>query len=486
MSSSGRWHASASLPESTGDAMPVGAGPAEGTSAVVIGGGIAGLLAAERLVGSGVTVTLLEASNRLGGIVRTDHMDGSLLEGGPDGLLASRPATDALIERLGLGRERIEPSAGGSSVLWGGRLHPIPPLTVLGVPSSLAAMARSSLFGARDVARMALDLALPAHASSADVSVGELVRRRLGAAAVERLVGPLVGGINGGDVDRLSVAAAAPQLAAWLRADRSLIRGARRTVRSGRPPSPFVSLRGGMGRLVEALVARLAAAELCTGEAAIGLRRTADGWRVTTDRRELSAALVVLATPPPAAATLLGAALASAGTGASSAAASLRRIAVRPAAIVHLAFSGTTPAFGGHGFVVAGRERRPITAATVASAKWPGRAPPGIVLIRAYAATDLAGPGGPADDELTRLVVSDVRELLGIRAEPTFSSVHRIPDAQSIREVGHLERVQAARSDLASAGPVAIVGGAFDGPGIPAIAEAVDREVARLLGIAVA
>ncbi|MBA2255377.1 MAG: protoporphyrinogen oxidase [Chloroflexi bacterium] len=447
---------------------------APGRAAVVGGGGIAGLLAADQLTECGFAVTLLEASDRLGGIVRTDHADGLLLEQGPDSIHLANPAGQALIRRLGLTDRTVPNRPGGASIFWKGRLHPIPAGTVLGIPTSLRAIARSSLFRRAHALSMALDFVARPGPSDEDVSVGHLVRRRLGTAAADRLVGPLLGGISGQDIDDLSAAAAFPQLLAFEREHGSLIRGARATAarRSGEPP--FLSLRDGMGGLVDALVERLGSAELATGEAVVAIERTASGWRVVTAKRSIDADLVVLAVPP----TLAGDLVRDVSP---DGAAALAGIPMRPAALVHLAsIEAGAKHDVGHGFVVAASERRSITAVTVASAKWPDRAPGGTLLLRATVTGKLARSGAVTDDQLTRLVTQDVRSILGLGAEPTFTDVHRIADAQAIRQVGHLERVAAARSELARAGSIALVGGAYDGPGIPSIFEGVEREVERL------
>lgn len=443
--------------------------------AIVVGGGIAGLLAADQLEERGFAVTVLEASERLGGIVRTDRVDRLVLEQGPDSLYFANPAAGRLIERLGLEDQAIESRPGGASILWKGRLHAIPTGTVLAVPTSLRSIARSSLFRRGHALSMALDLVARPGPPDTDITVGYLVRRRLGKAAAERLVGPLLGGISGQDIDELSASAAFPQLLAFEREHGSLIRGARAAAarRSGEPS--FLSLRGGMGGLVDALAERLSDTELATGEAAVAIEQAASGWTIDTPKRSLDTDIMVLAIPPTLAADLVR-------PRTQEAAEALDGIAMRPATLVHLAFADAAPAADpGHGFVVAAREQRVITAATVASTKWPDRAHAGTLLVRASVIGELAPLGTVSDERLIRLVTDDLREILGLRADPSYAAVHRIADAQAIRQPGHLGRVAAARDHLAGVGLIALVGGAYDGPGIPSIFEGVEREVGRLI-----
>jgi oxygen-dependent protoporphyrinogen oxidase len=410
--------------------------------AVVVGGGVAGLLAAERLLDAGFAVTLLEATTRLGGLLRTEYRDGCLLEHGPDSIVTSKPAGMRLLERLRLLDRTLASGPGGASIAWRDRLHPIPTGTVLGVPTSLRAIARSSLFGRGHALSMALDLVAPSRPLDGDVSVGHLVRRRLGSAAVDRLVGPLLGGISGGDIDELSAAAAFPQLVAWERDHGSLIRGARATAAQRTGASPFLSLHGGMGQLVDALVRRLERAEIALGEPVQRITRgQRTAHRVETTERTLDADVVVLAVVPPGASQLLSDDVPDAG-------AALAAIATRSTALVHAAFDASAVDPMGHGFVVADRERHAITGVTDVSAKWPHRAPPHTTLLRVYLGPDVPSPGETGDARAIEVGLRGLRRFVGVRDDPRFAIVERIPDAMPQPTVGHVERVTRIRAEL--------------------------------------
>ncbi|HWW55145.1 MAG TPA: protoporphyrinogen oxidase, partial [Acidimicrobiales bacterium] len=232
-----------------------------GSRVVVVGGGITGLAAAYFAQQRGAEVTLLEGSDRLGGKVSTESFAGLDLDTGPDAFLARTASATALCQAVGLGEDLVAPATGAAFVWTRGRLRRLPEGQLLGVPTDLWALARSGVLSRRGVGRAALDLVLPGRPHTAgDQSVADVVRHRLGAEAHLRLVDPLVGGINAGRSERLSVQVTAPQIAEAAR-HRSLILGARR-VRSGavRNTAPvFLTVRGGLGRLIDALAAHLRA-----------------------------------------------------------------------------------------------------------------------------------------------------------------------------------------------------------------------------------
>jgi oxygen-dependent protoporphyrinogen oxidase len=210
----------------------------------VVGGGIAGLAAAHRLVDVApeLRVTLLEAEDRLGGKIVTERVDGFVIEGGPDSFLAAKPRGLGLSAEVGLGRSpaRRHTAKRRAFILSRAHLHDLPEgLTGL-VPTRLAPLARSSLLSPTGKARVALDYLLPARRIEGDESLGAFIRRRLGAEAWERLVEPLMAGIYAADGDQLSLAATFPQLRDAERQHGGLIKGvlASRALAAAAGPSP--------------------------------------------------------------------------------------------------------------------------------------------------------------------------------------------------------------------------------------------------------
>src|SRR5437899_3077491 len=228
----------------------------------VVGGGVAGLAAAHRLVERGVRdVVLLEASDRLGGSIATETRGGFTIEAGADSFLTEKPWAAELCERLGVPLVGTREGERRTYVVHDGRIEPLPEGFLLLAPTDLRALAASPLFSWRGKLRMALDLVLPRRADVADESLAHFVRRRLGREALERVAEPLAGGIYTADAERLSLAATMPRFRELERKHGSVIRGLRAEAGASRAAgarySLFAAPADGMGALVEALARRL-------------------------------------------------------------------------------------------------------------------------------------------------------------------------------------------------------------------------------------
>jgi oxygen-dependent protoporphyrinogen oxidase len=434
----------------------------------VVGGGVTGLAAAHRLVERGSDVVLLEAANRLGGTIATEHTGGFVVEGGPDAFVTEKPWGLALCERLRLTGDLVGTREGDrrTYVVSRGRLHPLPEGFLLLAPTDLGALVASPLFSWRGKLRMALDLVLPRGRADEDESLAAFVRRRLGREALERAADPLVGGIYTADPERLSLAATMPRFLDIERRHRSLILGLRAAARAapaaGARYSLFVTHRDGMGALIEALARRLPAGAVRLGAPVAGIARESGRWRLAAGGETVSADAVVLAVPAYQAARLL---------------APLDETLARALAGIEYASSATVtlgyravdaPSLRGFGFVVPAVEGRALLACTFASRKFPNRAPEGHELLRAF----VGGARRPElaalpDDALIGLVRNELRTLLGIAAEPVLARVHRHPRAMPQYTVGHLERVAAIEARTAALPGLALAGAAYRGVGLP-------------------
>jgi oxygen-dependent protoporphyrinogen oxidase len=461
---------------------------------IVVGGGIAGLAAAHRLVelardeGRPLDLVLLEAAGRLGGTIRTERVDGFLLEAGPDSFISEKPWGLALAERVGLGSRllRTDDRFRRIYVVRGGRLRTLPEGFLLLAPTRAWPVLASGVFSWRGKLRLSLDLVLPRGPAAGDESLGSFVRRRLGREALERVAQPLLGGIYTADPDRLSLAATMPRFLALEREHRSLILGLRRTARGGEAAgasgarwSLFVTLAGGMEELVAALAARLpaGAARLATPVATAA--STPDGWRVQPRAGPpLQADGVVLAGPAPAMAGLVsGMDPTLAGL--------LGGIAYASSATIALAYPRPRirHPLDGFGFVVPRVEERAILACTFSSVKYPGRAPDGLALLRVFVGGALqADLLGREDRALLELAHNDLASLLGITGDPVLSRVWRHPAAMPQYEVGHLDRVAAIESRLEALPGLAVAGAAYRGVGIADCVRSGEAAAERLLG----
>jgi len=461
---------------------------------VVAGGGITGLAAAWELARAGIAVELYEASERFGGKIRTEHVDGFLLEDGPDSFISYRPAAAALARELGLGGEIIGTTDPRTvHIRTGGRFVPLPDGIGLVLPTRMAPFVTTRLFSPLEKLAMARDLLLPRSPAGEDVSIGWFLRRRLGPALVSRLGDPLIGGIYGASVDELSLDAVVPQLRTAEREHRSLLlaslaqgRARARAAAAGSPApkgSPFLSLRGGMGSLVDALAGRLADNPNVRIRLGVGVQEVRRGTGGLSVRLAGGAAVradaVVLAGPARASAAALADLV-------PAAAAALGGVPHGSTAVVSLAYRADQLASRpGHGFLVARDEPLVFGACTWSSAKWAGRAPDGWVLARAFLGERspalLAGP----DDEVAAAVHADLARIAGIAGAPAFSRVARWAEAMPRYTIGHLGRVAALDEAMRALPDVEVAGAAVRGVGVPDCVEqgrAAARRIAAVLG----
>ena len=438
----------------------------------VVGGGISGLSAAYELHRRHVPFVLLEKSRRLGGVIRTDRAGDFTIDAGPDSLLIHKPAAVELCAELGLEGQLIPTLPPRTAyVVRNATLHPLPPGSVLGIPTRVGPLARNRLLSWRGRIRMGLDVAVPRTRHGGDESVAAFFRRRFGAEAAAYVADPLLGGIHAGDVEQLSMRALFPQFVEAERSHGSVIRAFRRRAadRAGgrERDGQFRSLAGGLEALPRAVAARLPAAAVRTGTGVTELAagsgprryalRTSDGARIAADH-------VICALPAYAAAPLV----ASLDDDVALRCASIGHTSV---AIVALAWprAAVSHPLDGTGFVVPRAERGlSITAATWISSKWPGRAAAGHVLLRGF----VGGARTPdaldrTDEALAATVRDDLTRLLGVDGEPALTRVYRWPRANPQPDVGHLDRVAAIDARLARLPGLHLIGAAFRGVGIP-------------------
>ena len=458
---------------------------------VVVGAGIAGLAAAYELHARGTRFRVLEARSRAGGVILTEHADGFTIDAGPDSLLVQKPAAITLCDELGLSA-RLVPTLPPRTayILRAGTLYPLPQASVLGIPTRLPSLVSNGLLSAPAKLRVMMDLVLPRRTSADtdDESIGSFFRRRFGAEAVTYVAEPLLAGIHSGNVERLSMRALFPRLLEAERDHGSVIRGLRRAGRAGRAAAdegPFRSLLGGIGELVAALVPALPEGGLrCnsrvqavqTSLGSLGSPSSLDHRDETAQRGQrpytvcldgggtVRAGALILAVPAYAAAGLLApldaelAALCQSVSYTSTA-----------AVVLSYARSAVRHPLRGTGFLVPRAERQyTITAASWVSSKWPGRAPEGQVLLRAFiGGTRDPGALGRSDQELVQQAHADLTASLQIDGPPGLTRVYRWERANPQHEVGHLDRVAAIERRLERWPGLYLTGSGFRGVGIP-------------------
>ena len=460
-----------------------------GRRAVVIGGGITGLSAAFEFHRAGWTVDVYEASNRWGGKILTspvgDQPEAPVVDAGPDAVLMRADAGRELVDQLGLTDEMTHPIAPKPAYLFlDGRLHVLPSGTVLGVPVDPAALDHTNLISDAGKERAAGDLTMPPTDLTEDVTIGTLCRERLGDELTDRLIDPLVGGINASNIDRLSLQAAAPLLAQAMTEHGSLIRGlgkmyphigaalggdrGDRTDNAGdrraeRPPV-FFSLERGVGRLIEALVDALPANGLHLGHPIDALAGIPDPSTVDA---------IVVATPARAGAALLGDV---------------------PAVVAHLVdFPYATvsqatviipgqPPLDAAGILFPRVGGTMLTASTWLSSKWPQyRFDDGALIRLTSGRYGDEHTANMSDDILAATLLDELNRAVPLVAEPSAVRIQRWPSALPHYEPGHLDRIAEVREGVLRRHPrIRLAGAVYDGIGIPACI-AGGRQAAREL-----
>lgn len=454
--------------------------PAPAGHVVVIGGGIAGLAAAHRLLAGGLRVTLLEAGPRLGGKLRSGELAGLPVDLGAESVLARRPEALELARAVGLG-EALQPPATATARLWTrGVLRPLPGGHVMGVPGDLGPLAASGVLSAEGLARAGAEDTLAPEEIGEDVALGEYVAARLGHEVVDRLVEPLLGGVYAGNAYRISMRAAVPQLFEAARSHASLGEGVRelqaRAARAGQTGPVFSGIDGGIGRLPLAVAeaCRAAGARILLDSPARELTRTATGWRVLADApggaEAIEADAVVVAVQAGPAARLLDGIAPSAAT-------ELRGVEYASMALVTMALRRSDlPAGiadgGASGFLVPPVDGRTIKASTFSSNKWAwaGTDPDLFLLRTSVGRHGDEGDLKRSDEELVDVSLADLGQAVGLApaVRPVASTVTRWDGGLPQYPVGHLGRVARIRSAVAALPGLAVCGAVYDGVGIPA------------------
>lgn len=471
---------------------------------VVIGGGISGLAAAEQItrVAPSVGVTVLEASGRVGGHIRTDREDDFVMEAGPDVMLAVKPAAADLARRVGLASRLVgtNPAVRGSYILSRGKLRRVPEgLTGL-VPSQFTPFATTPLVSPVGKVRVALEYLIPPRRDERDESIEEFVVRRLGREMYEQLVEPLLSGISAGDGARLSMQAMFPQLRDYERAHGGLVKGMLATKRRARaarskgnadgqktPASAFLSLEYGLGELVDGVATALR--ERDSGDRRVTIRTGVAVGRVSRDPDDggfvldvgdgerVRADSVVLSTPAFASANILRSLdpdLASL----------LSEIEYASTVTISLAYPMTAVPrpLDATGYIVPRIYGRPVLACTWASVKFTERAPRGYALFRLFLGGATRGSFVERGDaDLAAIAREEMRDVMGITASPEFVRINRFARAMPQYNVGHLSRVARIEARVANIAGLAIAGAAYRGVGIPDCVKSGERAADAVL-----
>jgi oxygen-dependent protoporphyrinogen oxidase len=461
----------------------------------IIGGGISGLAAAHRLreLLPRCKLSLFEASHRLGGVLETVERDGFLIERSADNFLTAPPAALELCRRLGMENELVptDESRRRAFVVRKGRLVPIPEGFYLMSPRKLLPILRSPLLSVFGKLRLLAEPLIPRgpiaasqHDLALDESVASFARRRLGREVFERFVQPLVAGIYTADPEKLSMAATMPQFVEFERTYSSLLNATLRRARSDSSASGaryglFLAPKRGLQSLATKLADRLPQDAIRLNANVSRVDRQDGKWQLPLNPPLAFDALIV-AVPAHAAANLLKSAEPAITK-------ELATIEYAGCAVVSLGFHRRQigDALNGFGFVVPQTENRRIIAGSFASLKYPGRAPDDDVLIRVF----IGGALQPAlldlpDDELRRIALDELTELLQITGMPIVTDIARWPRSMPQYHIGHLSKIAHIEQLIAASPTLALAGNAYRGVGIPqciASGEAAAERIAKAL-----
>jgi len=441
----------------------------------IIGGGISGLSAAftleqRRRAGVPLEYVLYESAARLGGVISTEYIDGCVVEAGPDSFLTEKPWATDLCRELGLEDQLIgsNDAERKTYILLKGRLVPIPDGLMFMVPTRILPVIFSRLFSLVTKLHMAREWFHSPVASGKDESVAKFVERHYGPELVERLADPL-SGVYGGDSSQLSVRAVLPRFAQMEASHGSLGRAmlaARKKIAhpsSGSPRPLFTSLKDGMHQMTNALAVRLSAPSIRLGTPVQQLKFKEDGWVVSASGAPVRFDSLIVATPAHAAAMLMQ----SVSTDLAN---ELRGIPYSSSITATLGYghsvrSSLPPGFG---LLVPHSEGRRLLAATFVHNKFSHRAPEDRALIRCF----FGGSRNEEilqlhEDEILRIAREELRQILGISAEPLFTRVYKWKAAMAQYTVGHLERLDRIDRLRQQLPGLALAGNAYRGIGLP-------------------
>jgi oxygen-dependent protoporphyrinogen oxidase len=403
---------------------------------VIVGGGISGLSTAYYLCKAGIPVKLIESAPQLGGFLQTEIVDGCVVELGPDSFLNAKPWARELIEELGIGDQIIGSNDHlRATYIWrGGRMIKMPEGLTLMVPARFGPVMRTPLLGWGSKLRMITETLRRPPKHQEDRSVAAFVKDHYGEEVVDYLAEPLLAGVYGGDANELSAASVLPKFVDWEAKYGSVSRGAMKN--AGASPSPlFGTLKLGFGQLISEL-ARRTPAEIIHGS----VEKIEMGYRIRVNGDWIEASQLVVACKP----SLVLPDLFPPMTYSSSTVVALM---YRKSEVSH--------PLNGFGFLVPKKERKSIAACTWVGTKFEHRVPSDKVLLRCFV-------NGAVSD-----VLPELREKMGINAEPIFQRVIPWPESMPQYTVGHAQRVELIEGMLKDLPGLHLVGNAYYGIGIP-------------------
>lgn len=489
--------------------------------AVVVGGGISGLVAARDLATAGFGVTVLEAGPVFGGCVGSHEVAGLLLDSGAESFATRSTAVADLAAELGLAEQTVAPDPSGAWVQLPGGPVPLPKTGVLGIPADPWAPEVRAALGFAGALRASLDARLPVSVGTKEdvISVADLVLARMGRTVLERLVAPVVAGVHSADPAVLDVDMVAPGLRRGIIEHGSLAAAVAAQRAAAKAGAAVGGLVGGMNTLVAALTGALreSGAELHVGHPVTGISRrrvetdtgaaaaATDGagsagtprttaakpvsyqWTVTAGEWSTEADVLVVATDGPSAVGLLAEAVPGLASFTPASGPDVRLVTL----VVDRPELDVPPR--GTGILVApqtpGIRAKALTHATAKWAWLAEEAGPGTHVLRlsygrAGGSNNAENEALEGDEDLLSLALADASKLLGLaitREDLLGWDVVRWQGSLPFAAVGHRARVAELRTMARAVPGLLLTGGWLAGNGLAAVVADVRAEVARLV-----
>jgi len=434
----------------------------------IIGAGITGLSAAYYL--EDAEIDILERSDRPGGKIKTYQRDGYTIELGPESYLARKSIMTDLATAIGLGDDIVANQTGQSYIYAKNQLHPMPGGSIMGIPTEIKPFLATSLLSPLGKARVALDYFIKPDRMMTDISVGAFFRKRLGNEALENLIEPLLSGIYGADIDKLSLKSTFPNFKEQEEAHGSLIKGMReqkkkapKKTMGAKTVGQFRQFKNGLQSFIDRLAETVTdqGANICYNRDVTAIQQFEAGYLITVNGQEEYYDKVIVTVPH----TVFSKWFEDAPLR------YFKHMETTSVATVVMAFdeSQVKNEENGTGFVIARNSDTVITACTWTSKKWTHSTPEGKVLLRAY----IGRPGDTVvkdydDAGLVKLARRDLDKMMVINGEPEFTIVTRLMNSMPLYEVGHIDRIHAIQQYMRETYPgLVLTGSSFEAVGLP-------------------
>ena len=432
----------------------------------IVGTGISGLVAAYFLQARipGLSLDVYEASDRIGGVISSERISGCVVEGGPDSFLTAKKSAIRLCEAIGLQSELVGSNdhARKTFVFQDGEIKELPEGFHLMVPTKLWPFLKTDLFSWPGKLEALADLfSFP---EENDIEAANFLERRFGKEILEKIAEPMISGIYGANVSRLSLQSALPQI--WEMQKKGSILRQMLKPRPGNPvESLFTTLEKGMESLVTRLQEEIDASwRLDTRVDSIS--RKGEQWGIGNDIYDLvvmAGSLPQLDVPEfPEIDSLY------------------KSIQRNSAVVVVLGFERLRKE--GFGWLVPSSQRRSILACTYVSNKFPRRSPEDLFLVRAFLGGDQAAAWIDRSDEaIQNEVLGELKRIAQIEADPVFCRIFRWKDAMPEYQVGHNAKMERLQILMKQNNGLCMTGNIFSGVGVPDCIQHAQKVVSELL-----